>query len=86
MVQLSNDQLTKLRSELLYLKWLIIDEISLVGNKMYNFINWRLQQIKDRHDTPFGGVNVICCGDLSQLPPIGTAWIFQDIDDKKKAC
>ena len=69
---LTPDKLTKLRSELLYLKWIIIDEISLVSNKMYNFINWRLQQIKDRHDVPFGGVNVICCGDLSQLGKVIT--------------
>ena len=59
--------LTKLRSELLHLKWLIIDEISLVGNKLFRFIHWRLQEIKHIYNKPFGGVNILACGDLSQL-------------------
>ena len=65
------------------MKWLIIDEVSLVSNKLFNFINWRLQDIKYNHDVPFGGVNIICCGDLSQLPPISGGWIFQDMTENK---
>ena len=77
--QLSSEKLQQLQIRLLYLKWLIIDEISLVSNKLYNFINWRLQDIKGRQNIPFGGVNILCCGDLSQLPPVQGNWIFEDI-------
>jgi hypothetical protein len=76
---LSGEKLQQLRSQMLHLKWLIIDEVSLVSNKLYNFINWRLQQIKDRSDVPFGGVNILCCGDLSQLAPVQSKWIFEDM-------
>ena len=79
-VSLSREMLTKLRSQLLHLKWIIIDEASLIGNKMYNFINWRMQEIK-QNNLPFAGVNILNCGDLSQLPPVGSAWIFQDMNE-----
>ena len=67
-----------------HLKWLIIDEVSLVGNKLFRFIHWRLQEIKHVYNKPFAGVNILVCGDLSQLKPIGSAWIFQNTDKKSE--
>ena len=26
-------------------------------------------------------MNILLCGDLSQLPPVGSAWIFQDMNE-----
>lgn len=54
---------------------LIIDEISMIPDKMLNGIDEKLRY-STRVDKPFGGVNVIVFGDLYQLPPI-------DDDDKK---
>jgi hypothetical protein len=57
------------------LKVLIIDEISMVGAGMLSFINQRLQEVKG-NKLPFGGVHVLFCGDLFQLPPVMDAWCF----------
>lgn len=59
------------------LKWLIIDEISLVNRGLLETVEHRLQQIM-ANTLPFGGVNVIFVGDLFQLRPAGGAWIFAD--------
>ena len=57
------------------LKMVFIDEISMCGTNMLNFINNRLQEIMGVR-TIFGGLSVICIGDLHQLRPIGDTWIF----------
>ena len=56
---------------------LIIDEVSMVGIGMLNFLNLRLQEVKG-NKMPFGGVNVILVGDLFQLRPVGDSWIFSN--------
>ena len=50
----------------------------MVGNKMLNYINRRLQQIMGSSDT-FGGLSVITVGDLFQLTPVFDGWIFKDL-------
>lgn len=50
-------------------KYLIIDEISMVRADMLDFIDRIMRHFKDR-DEPFGGVQVIAVGDFFQLPPI----------------
>jgi hypothetical protein len=47
---------------------LVIDEISLVGNKMLSFINHRLQIIKQVHHQFMGGINVIMTSYFYQVP------------------
>ena len=54
------------------LKVLIIDEISMVGRGMLNFINLRLKEIKGSTKS-FGDVSVLAVGDLYQLKPIHDA-------------
>ena len=63
---LDSDRLNTIRSKLRNLKVIFIDEISMVGNGMFNFLNLRLQQIL-RTKSPFGGVSLITVGDLFQL-------------------
>lgn len=46
-----------------------IDEISMVGQNMFNFVNLRLQEIRGC-PKPFGDVSVITVGDLYQLKPV----------------
>lgn len=52
-----------------YVKYFFLDEFSLVSAQFLNFINLRLQQIKECEE-PFGSLNFILCGDLNQLPTI----------------
>lgn len=54
---------------------LIIDEISMVSSGTFNYIDKRLQQIKDSTQ-PFGGITVEAVGNLYQLRPVGQ-YVFE---------
>jgi len=75
---LTCEKLNSLQVKYRDLKVVIVDEISMVGNAMFNFINLRLQEIK-RSKKPFGGVHMIVYGDLYQLQPVLDGWIFQNL-------
>ncbi len=68
-----NTLITKFAS----LKVLIIDEHSMISNALLYFIHRRLQNAKC-NNLPFGGVPVICFGDLYQLSPTHYQDIFMD--------
>ncbi|RWS24094.1 uncharacterized protein B4U80_13271 [Leptotrombidium deliense] len=70
------ETLANLSEKLKNLKWLIIDEISLVSESFFDVIDERLRQIKNRPDKPFGNVNVLIFGDLLQLPPVSAKPVF----------
>ena len=55
----------------------IIDEISLVTSDMLIKLDMRLQEIKEKIGTPFGGVGVMAFGDIMQLQPVQGRYIFQ---------
>jgi hypothetical protein len=57
----------------------IIDEISMVGKKMFSFLDTRLKKIKGNNQS-FGGVSILAVGDLLQLKPVFDDWIFNDLD------
>ena len=78
--KLSSDVVNSLRMKYRYLSVVIIDEISMVGNRLFNFISLRLQEIKG-NTKPFGGVHMIVVGDLFQLQPVTDSWIFQDLNN-----
>ena len=56
----------KRRVELQNLKLVIIDEVSMVKADMLYMLDLRLQEITMK-EIPFGGIGVICFGDLMQL-------------------
>ncbi len=47
---------------------LVIDKISLIGNKVLSFINHRLHVIKQVHNEFIGGLNVIMIDDYIKFP------------------
>ncbi len=69
--------LRKKRSALKGKKFLIIDEVSMVGNNMLNVIDLRLRQIFNS-EASFGGMHVIFAGDFLQLPPVRDSWSFKN--------
>lgn len=72
---LDMQQLCTYQTKYRYQKVIFIDEISMVGKRMLNFINLRLQEITGS-TKPFGGVSVIAFGDLFQLKPVMDSWVF----------
>ena len=74
---LDADRLNTIRAQLKRLQVIFIDEISMVGSGMFNFLNLRLQQIMGTN-TPFGALSVIAAGDLFQLKPVFDNWIFNN--------
>ncbi len=53
-------------------KVLIIDEISMLHRNQLELVDQVLQYFKE-NQLPFGGIQLIVCGDFFQLPPIGNA-------------
>ena len=58
------------------IKIIFIDEISMVGFRMFNCVHQRLQELKQSKED-FGGVSVVVIGDLFQLKPVQDSYIFQ---------
>ena len=73
--KLTNDALNTLTVKYMNLKMLIIDEISMVGASLFNFIDLRLREVLNNNSL-FGGIHVIVIGDLYQLQPVMDQWIF----------
>ena len=79
--RLDSSRLNSLRCQLGGVKLIFIDEISMVGNTMFNIqIDNRLKDIKGS-SLPFGGVSIIAIGDLFQLQPVMDNYIFKDMDN-----
>ena len=77
---LDRDRLNTIRSHLQRMQVIFIDEISMVGSAMFNFLDLRLQQIMGTKE-PFGGLSIITVGDLFQLKPVFDNWIFENSKD-----
>ena len=76
---LGEEKISQLRTRLAQLQILIIDEISMVDQKLLWYIHGRLRQLKQSRDnSPFGKVCVIAVGDLFQLPPVKGKPVYVD--------
>lgn len=73
--ELSDSVANSVRCQLIDLKLLIIDEISMLGTKMFHWVHQRLVQVTGKNQ-PFGGISVLVVGDMNQLPPVGDHRIF----------
>lgn len=72
------NNLCKFKSSLMKIKnlqTLIIDEISMMDDELFNLINNLLMMVKNT-DNYFGGVQMILVGDFHQLPPIKGEYCF----------
>lgn len=65
-LRLSNEK----RSLMQALDLLIIDEVSMVRSDVLDAIDVVLRHVRKRYREPFGGVQMLYIGDLSQLPPV----------------
>jgi len=68
---LSKIRYGKQRQQLLRkMELLVIDEISMVRCDVMDAIDTILKSIRQNHHLPFGGVQLLCIGDLYQLSPV----------------
>ena len=90
-IGLGNETVDKLFNKIMYghnkkpkkrwlrVRFLIIDEISMLGGNLFSKLN-RMAQMIRRDNRPFGGINLLLCGDFLQLPPIRDIWVFESKD------
>jgi ATP-dependent DNA helicase PIF1 len=70
-LDITGESLKKLQEKLEGIKYIIIDEKSMVGRRMLGMIDIRLRQaFPEYNNKPFGGRSVILTGDFGQLPPV----------------
>jgi ATP-dependent DNA helicase PIF1 len=70
-------KIDKLRKKLRSLEMLIIDEISMMDADLFSKCDQFLRIVRNRGDLPFGGVQLICVGDFSQLAPCEGDYCFR---------
>ena len=59
-----------------HVKWVVLDEMSMISYEQFRLINLRLQEFKNNKEL-FGGCCIILMGDLLQLEPVVGYWIFE---------
>src|SRR3954452_21017638 len=70
-LDMNGEWLRQLQNRLQSVRYVMIDEKSMVGRQMFGLIDIRLRQSFSEHSNePFGGSSVIMFGDFSQLPPV----------------
>ena len=75
-VPLKSSALAKLQSDLNGVKYLIIDEFSVICQTMFAWINRRCKEATGCTSIPFGGISVILVGDIGQLLSISDQMIY----------
>lgn len=70
-------KLDDLRRDFDHVKVIFIDEISMVGTRLFHYIHKVFQRITSKL-LPFGGISVIAFGDLFQLKPVFDEWLFNN--------
>ena len=72
----SDKTLNKLRNKYMYLKVLIIDEISMIGRETFEDLDLALKNIR-QNVLQFGGVSLLLVGDVLQLPPVNQKSVYE---------
>ena len=68
---LEGSHLNEMQQKLSSMRYLIIDEMSMVGRKIFGQVEKRLRQLFPHNpENVFGGCSVLIFGDFGQLPPV----------------
>ena len=60
---------------------LIIDEVSMMSKKLFELLDYLGKRLRN-NTRPFGGIQLVFCGDFFQLPPIGE----KNDEESRKFC
>lgn len=66
----SNVKMAQVKSRLLGVRYIFLDEVSMLSCRDMYTISARLARVMDEVELPFGGMNMIFAGDFAQLPPV----------------
>jgi len=86
-IPLKGEKLKMLQEKMATVKYLIIDEISMIGSQKFSRLDKRLRQVyPEKMDEPFGGLSLIIVGDFGQLEPIdkNPIWYEQMEEERNK--
>ena len=75
---LEGNALMRLQDRMKGKKYIIIDEMLMLGQRTFTWIDKRLRQATAKYDKPFGGMSIILIGDFAQLPPVGDKTLFSN--------
>ena len=78
---LSSEAVSTLQLKLNNIKYILIDEYSMLSQKNLYWIDRRLKQISNLHNIKFGGFNIILVGDLWQLPPVNARTLYDSFSN-----
>ena len=90
--ELEGNQLLQLQETMSPIKYIIIDEMSMAGRKLFGQIDRRLRQsFPHSAQEVFGGCSILLFGDFGQLPPIMDLPLYttdthSDLSDQGRGC
>ncbi|XP_042149867.1 uncharacterized protein LOC121837984, partial [Ixodes scapularis] len=76
---LRDNELNTFRYAFRNVRCVIIDEVSMMSADILQKVDSRLRIITCKYLEPFGGLDIILCGDLRQLPPVRAAEVFKRV-------
>ena len=76
---LSFESLQAYRCAFTNVRVVLIDEVSMIGAGILHTIHERLRTILMEFEQPFGGMDMIFCGDWRQLPPVRQRPIYEPL-------
>ena len=81
--ELQGSSLQRLQVKLRDKHYLLIDEMSMLGQTTFAWVYRRLRQATGKSDEPLGGISPIMFGDFAQLPPVGDRPLFAPASDQQ---
>jgi hypothetical protein len=78
---MSREALRMYRSAFHNVHIVFVDEVSMVSSDILHTVHVRLQEITNEFEKHFGGMKIVFCGDLRQLPPVNAPSVFKPYRD-----
>ena len=75
-----NDKFSDCRQRILDCDAIVIDEIGMLSDKLFQDLEYVCRHVRDNHETIFGGIQMILAGSFKQLPPVPNRR-FEDTGD-----